>query len=138
MRFGRVKRVLIAGGPRVGKTELAKKYAEAYGITNIRCTDDVIHKYGWSRASLEVATWFYDVGPWIIEGTVVVRALRRWLLHTSMNDRCADEIVYLHSPVVQVTKDQHRMLIGCNTIWSEIVGEVRARGFQIGSLANAS
>lgn len=133
-----VKRVIIAGGPLVGKTTLARKYAKAYNIENVRCTDSVIHQFGWSRASLEVAAWFYDTGPWIVEGTIAVRALRRWLLHTPMTERCADEIVYLHTPMASVTKDQQRMVLGCNTIWSEIVGELRARGFQIGNLANAS
>lgn len=129
-----MRRVLIAGGPRTGKTTLAKQLATMYQIPEVRCTDDIIRTREWSQASLEVASWLHDDLPYVIEGTVVVRALRRWLLHTRMSDRCADFIFYGSTPFVPVTKDQQRMISGCNTIWNEIRGELATRGIRILSI----
>jgi len=60
-------RILVAGGPRTGKTSFAEELGKGLNL-GVRHTDDLIGAYAWSAASSEVATWLEEPGPWIIEG----------------------------------------------------------------------
>ena len=91
------ERVLIVGGPGVGKTTLANEERERLGLGHFMCTDTRkqadrtgrLHPKAlyapasldgqWSELSQWVAdTWLNVRGPWVIEGVAVVRALRKW------------------------------------------------------------
>ena len=131
------ERLVIAGGPRTGKTTLAASCAEYAGV-DPRCTDPLMD-LGWSEASAAVATWFDAEGPWIVEGVSTVRALRKWLAAHPEGKPC-DRVILLREVVVDPAelKPGHRsMAKGVETVWSEIVGELRARGVEIEMPAKA-
>ena len=119
-------RILIAGGPRTGKTTLAKTLAQELGIPALHADDAI--PLGWSESSAEVARWIALPGPWIIEGVSVPRALRKWLdAHPHAR---TDEIHcrWLSTPYGALTDGQRAMSKGVQTVWREILPEVYRRG----------
>ncbi len=121
-------RVLVVGGPRTGKTTLAVHIA-AQTNSPVHHTDDLIGSFDWSSASEVAATWFSQPGPWVIEGVAVVRAVRKWL---ATNDgKPADRVVLLQQPKVARNGGQRAMAKGHDTVWDEVVGELRTRGVEI-------
>jgi adenylate kinase family enzyme len=117
------RRIVIGGGPRVGKTTLADEID-----ASARHADDVIDM-GWSAASAEVARWMTDPGPWVIEGTATVRALRKAL--ASSSDAPCDTLIWLREPRVPRQPEQEPMAAQCETFLAEIRGELVARGVEI-------
>jgi hypothetical protein len=117
-------RILIAGGPRTGKTTLST----SLGIARVRHTDDVMD-LGWSEASAEVATWFDEPGPWVIEGVAVPRALRKWL--AANEGKPCDVVCWLEHPVEPQSKGQAVMAAGCAKVWSEVADALHERGVNI-------
>lgn len=121
-------RILITGGPKTGKTTLAKQLAvENAGI--LLHTDDFI-PLGWSTASEETALWMGKYGPFIIEGVAVPRALRKWLA-SNPTGTPADKVIFLGKPWVALSPGQLAMTKGLVTVWKEIVGELVARGVEL-------
>ena len=118
-------RILVAGGPRVGKTWVADRIGAELGIP-VRHTDDLIGTHGWSEASEEVARWMDEPGPWVIEGVAVVRALRKWL-RAHPAGRPADLVYRGWSRRIPTTLKQDAMGDGARTVWEEIVAELWGR-----------
>ena len=123
------QRIVIAGGPRCGKTTYAAELARPSGLTVLH-TDDLIGTRDWSEASTQVALWFQRSGPWIIEGVSAVRALRKWLQMYSFGKPC-DLVVYMPTPFVGLDGGQRSMQKGCDKVWGEIVGALVVRGVKI-------
>lgn len=119
-------RIVIIGGPKVGKTTTADR---DYDPALVKHTDDTV-KMGWSEASTHVATWLDEPGPWVIEGVAAVRALRKWLASHSTGKPC-DEVRVLTKPRVPRSPGQMAMAASHSTIWSEVRGELRRRGVTI-------
>lgn len=117
-------RLIIVGGPRTGKTTLARYL----GVGELYSTDDLIGALDWSAAWAEVAEWIHRPGPWTIEGVASVRALRKWLRQYQGDIRPAEAILYLSTPVCQQSEGQQRMARSCMTIWREIRDELVRRG----------
>ena len=122
-------RICIAGVPRGGKTTLANR-AVRTGQFRVGHTDDLIGSLSWSEASAEVATWLDWVGPWVIEGVAVPRALRKWLA-ANQRGSPADVLIFLSRPQLTLSEGQARMATGCQTVLSEIEDALRARGTTI-------
>jgi len=123
-------RILIAGGPRTGKTTEGLKLARALGC-RLRSTDDLIPE-GWSASSLIASKWFDLPGPWVIEGVAVVRALRKWLtLHPDGERIPADLLLWHAVPFRELSEGQDRLAKGCITVMNSIVPELRARGLNV-------
>jgi hypothetical protein len=122
-------RILIAGGPRTGKTTFAAQLSDASGAP-VRHTDDLVGKLDWSAASAEVATWFDEPGPWIVEGVAVGRALRKWLA-AHPEGTPADTIYWALNAKVACTPGQISMAKGCLTVWTEVLPQLTARGVQV-------
>jgi predicted ATPase len=114
-------RIVLAGGPRTGKTTLAA----ALGLPVLH-TDDLIDR-GWVAAGKVAATWLDRPGPWIIEGVTAPRALRRWLRRHRRGAPC-DVIVFLRRPQVPRTPGQEAMAKGCATIYEQIRARLLRRG----------
>jgi adenylate kinase family enzyme len=122
------ERVVITGGPRVGKSTLAfnmmqEKQCSLYG------TDSLVRSHDWSAASEEASFWFDRPGPWIIEGVAVPRALRKWLeRHRKDSSPPCEVLMFGQSPKVQLLPGQISMAKGVVTVLGEIRAELRRRG----------
>jgi hypothetical protein len=152
------ERVIIIGGPRRGKSTLADRMARAAGCRH-HCGDPIskvkdvqpgvfylpegIPISGDDGAAQWVAdNWFSQKGPWVCEGWVMARALRRWLAATNMEPvaqrrrggydvrlqapKPADRIIVLSGPAwVEASKGQEAMHKAVMTVWSQIAGMFR-------------
>lgn len=118
-------RLVIGGGPRTGKTTLARNQ----GLI-VKHTDDVMHM-GWSEASDEVSHWF-DVASyaWCIEGVAVARALRKWLARNPKGTPC-DKIIWCRTTFVPTTPQQDAMAKGCEKVFEEICYRLEKRGVEV-------
>ena len=122
-------RVLITGGPRCGKSTLALTTALDLEVSEVQSTDTT-KDMPWSEASALVATWFDQAGPWVIEGVVVPRALRKWLASHPTGKPC-DRLIFLGRALQPLTVGQASMFKGVITVLAEVVGELRDRGVEI-------
>lgn len=121
------ERILIIGGPRVGKTTLATQLGEKLGMP-VLSTDSLIGLLAWSDASAEVARWL-DRESFLIEGITVVRAIRKWLAANEAGLPC--DVLYVgETPRVERTQGQITMAKAFRTIWSEVAPELERRGLR--------
>lgn len=124
LQAARYDRLIIAGGPGVGKTTLSAKLArDGLAVHN----SDDLRNIGWSEASLKASLWFDASGPWLCEGVAMPRALRKWLARTPAGAP-ADAFLWLAHPVEERSRGQHVMALGCATVWAEIRPELVKRG----------
>ena len=66
----------------------------------------------------------------MVEGVAVPRAIRKWLARNP-EGKPVDRVVWLGSPRLELSKGQTTMAKGCNTVWQQILPELRARGVEI-------
>lgn len=127
-----LSKVLIAGGPSVGKTTLAKKLQASglLGDINTYHTDDLIGLTTWSGVSEQVSTWFDRPGPWIIEGVAVPRALRKWLL-ANPTGKPADVVYWSSTAYIPLLGGKAAMTKGVLTVWKQIEEDLIERGVKI-------
>lgn len=107
-------RTLIIGGPGTGKTTLAASMGE------YRSSDEVMH-LGWSESSAEVANWFNEPGPWVIEGVAVPRALRKWMQANPGMPPPVDRVIYLQTVHRRLSPQAKAMGKGVNTVLNQIM-----------------
>lgn len=127
-----MSRIGIVGGPRTGKSTLARQLAAGGPIL---CTDPrglvkdvesgveyVPNTHAdWSAASLYVAEVFLSrPGPWILDGVGLARALRKWRGLFPGQPPPLERLVYLTVPVRELTEGQRRMTLGVKTVLAEI------------------
>ena len=123
-RVTRDLRIVIAGGPRTGKTTLAKTFGAI-----VKHTDDLID-LGWIPSGRAAAAWLDLPGPWVIEGVTAPRALRRWLKAHRRGKPC-DVVLVLERAKVPRNTGQEAMAKGCAKIMAEIAPALRRRGVRI-------
>lgn len=126
-----MSRILIAGGPRTGKTTLAAKLSKQLGIP-VKHTDDLIGIVDWSGASLKVAGWMSMRGPWIIEGVAAGRAIRKFMA-AYPSTKPADRILWSNTAHVPRDYGQEAMAKGCETVWSEVLPALKRLGIHVES-----
>lgn len=68
---------------------------------------------------------------WIIEGTTVVRALRKWMDRMPPNAKPADVVYWGEVPYVALDSNQTKFGAGIATIWKQINQQLVARGVEI-------
>ena len=101
------QRIAIAGGPRTGKTTLSTRVTDRPVVHG----DDFI-ALGWSQASEALAAQVNaSVGPLVVEGVQVPRALRKGM--------AVDVVIWLERPYVTQTPEQAIMAKGCRTVFDE-------------------
>lgn len=116
-------RILIAGGPKCGKTT----FAATLGLA-VRHTDDLIGTMSWSDVSDHVASrWMMLPGEWCIEGVAVARAIRKWL-DANANGKPADRVYHMPEAKIELDARQEGMRKSCLTVFNEIRPELMARG----------
>lgn len=130
-------RIVIAGGPRTGKTTLSAQLGRKLG-TPVYHTDDLLssapvgalkRRDNWSGQSDEVARWFDRPGSWIIEGVTVPRALRKWL--AANKGLPCDKVIWLKTAKASRNKGQETMASGCDSVFQAILPVLRIRGVEV-------
>lgn len=96
-------RTLITGWPKAGKSTLAAELASQRGITPI-ATDSLMNTHEWSEASEAISYWFDEPAPWIIEGVVIPRALRKWHHRHPNQQPPFDELIIMPTPKLEGMK----------------------------------
>lgn len=122
-------KIIIAGLPLTNQLALAKQLSEKYDVP-IKSTDSLIDR-NWSEASEQVAHWINEDGPYIIEGSVVFRGLRKFL--KLYPEKRMDDIsiaLLTHTDSLYSTK-QLAFAKAQRTIWEQIAMELRDRGVKI-------
>lgn len=133
------RRIIIIGGPHVGKSTLSEKLRDELGIETLRCSHDLedlfpaSRKESWSEQSDHASKWFDESGDWIIEGVQMARALRKWLKANPGVPLDAD-IVTLSKPFDNLIKGQQSMTAGVHTVFREIESELVRRGARVHKL----
>ena len=122
-------RLVIAGGPRAGKTTLSQRVKALDPERAVHGSDELMGME-WSASSEFASHWFDAPGKWVCEGVVMPRALRKWLARNH-SGAPVDLIVWINDPVVARSRGQHVMALGCATVWNEIRAELERRGQQI-------
>lgn len=144
-----MSRICITGGPKTGKTTLTGRLFESHETCRglhcpridgslrdgHRCgepchTDDLIGSHDWSEASQAVSEWFDAPGPWIIEGVVVSRALRKWRDQHPGQAPPVDRVIFLYMPYEPLSKGQNAMAKGVATVHEEIESWLRQHGIR--------
>ncbi len=119
------RKVLILGGPKTGKS------TRAQGMGTPVLNTDHLRDRGWGEDSAEVAQWMNKPGSWVIEGTAVVRGLRKWMTQNPDARLDGVEIVALNRPYGMRSEGQERMAKGCDTIWGQIRADAVRRGARV-------
>lgn len=125
--MGEATRIIVAGGPKTGKTTLATRLAKSLSVAP-RCTDEAMD-LGWSESSAAVATWF-AAEEFVIEGVACARALRKWLAANPDGKPC-DKLYMLTIPHAELTNGQSAMAKGIATVFAEIQWQLIDRGVEI-------
>jgi len=123
------RRVIIAGGPRSGKTILGARASERYGLP-LRSTDSLIESTTWGDDSARVAEWFDELGDWIIEGPATARALRKWIRRNEGKTLNAT-VVWMPTAKAARTKGQASMARGVETVWRQVRPQLEQMGVTI-------
>ena len=124
------RRVVVAGGPKAGKTFTAAALGLRLGVP-VRGTDELVHRgLDWSAVSEEAAEWIATPGEWVVEGVATVRALRKWV-QAGAPLREGVAVVWLPSAVVGRTERQEAMARGAETVWREVFPELVALGVTV-------
>lgn len=122
-------RTVIVGGPKTGKTTLA-----------VRMGGEVIHTdifalggADFSAQSEAAATLLGREGDWTMEGVTAVRALRKWMEENP--GKPCDDVICLSVPHENLSPGQRSLGRGCDTVFLEILPELRRRGVEISGSA---
>ena len=121
------KRILVAGGPGVGKTALARKIAAQTGLPLLHADEELWH-LGDDGAQEKLVALF-ERPAWIIEGGVVVSALQRWLReHEADASVPVDTVFWGSHPRRELSPDEELLLRAIGRVWKMTMPIVTARG----------
>lgn len=117
-------RIVIAGGPKAGKTTLAGKLKQ--GPAPIVHTDDWRHE-AWTDVPDRILEHLQELGgSWVLEGVQALRVLRRALDQGA--DLGVDRVVYIRGSHEKLTPRQSAMAKGVHTQWVGLKPRLRESG----------
>lgn len=113
----------------MGKTTLSRELQASIG-TVLYCDDAL--DLDWSAQSQAIADILGDARrcDWVIEGVPVVRGLRKWLRSHSTGKPC-DTLYWSNTARCERSRGQETLAVGCQTVYDEILPELRRRGVEI-------
>lgn len=121
-------KLCIIGPPHSGKTTLADRLSLERNV-HVFHTDDLMHQH-WSDASERASHYFDEPGEWIIDGTMAIRALRKWL-ERNPEARPDFQVLYLTALAAPYTSaGQDVMAKGIETVYAEIVPRLLRQGIK--------
>jgi len=120
-------RIAIAGVPRAGKTWYARLLQQQTGYPIVHGDDFIA--MGWSEASAEIARRLVSPGPYIVEGVVVIRGLRKALDFGP--ERPCDVLHWLGDPRETLRAAQSNMGVQDAKRLAEIESELLRRGVRL-------
>jgi hypothetical protein len=121
-------RIVITGGPRRGKSTVARKLA-----TDGRRYHhgEELKRYGLGpEGSQKASEWLDEPGRFVCENVIMARALRKWMARNPTG-KPADIVVNLQHAVADTIPGQDRMAVGCETTFREILPELLRRGVRV-------
>lgn len=117
-------RIVIAGGPRTGKSTLFRSMALDYAMAV--GTDDFMDRQ-WADVPDAVIDVLQKHDEWLLEGVNAARVLRRWI-----RDRDdfpgIDVCYYLTKPMTTRTKAHESMSKAIETVWRDVLPRLVADG----------
>jgi hypothetical protein len=120
-------RVVIAGGPRTGKSTLFRKLSLHFDCAV--GTDDYMG-LEWSAVPDAVIGVLEKHEDWIVEGVQAARVLRRWA-RDRKNMPHIDVVYYLTEPMAQQTNAHRAMAKSIATVWKDVAPRLIADGTRI-------
>lgn len=119
--------ILIAGPPHSDAGRMAWQLAREHGIRNelVRPTDELVGVLPWSEDSAEVARWLEEPGPWVIWGSIVPRAIRKWM-RAHPTGLPAGRIIWVRPTVDELSP----LAKGVATVWNEVLPQLIERGLR--------
>lgn len=120
-------RTIICGGPRSGKTLLARSGRFPGAVHE---TDSLIGIYSWGKDSEEVCNWMSMRGPWIIEGTTCARALRKWP-EMRAEPLPIEIVVFILGHNQPLTSGQESMRKGILTVFRDVLPELQRQNIPV-------
>ncbi|HEY3496018.1 MAG TPA: hypothetical protein VGK73_15075 [Polyangiaceae bacterium] len=130
--------MVIAGGPRSGKSHLAQallrdgqRLHDGEELVDRPEWAGLDQEAKWSAGSLLASEWLDEPGPWICENVAMARALRKWLLRNPTGGLPADLFIQLDTQAADRVPGQQRMAVGCLSVWNQIEPELIRRGAKI-------
>ena len=121
-------RIAITGGPGVGKSTFALDLSSLTGA-DVKHGDRVMD-LGWHESSAAVSHWFDAEGPFIVEGVVVPRALRKWL-DTHPEGKPVDVLLFRSETFKTLNQGQTTMGKGVKSVLKDIFPELIRRGVKV-------
>lgn len=136
-------RIVVVGGPRSGKSTYARRWRSSGvptlcgdPLSTVKEPEDGVEYLPEGipfagddgAAAWIVAHWFPRPGPWVAEGHVMARALRR-----AADRRVCDRVVVFDVPHPQamVTPRQLSMGKGVQTVWETVRREIERQGVEV-------
>lgn len=121
-------KIVIAGGPRTGKSSFARKLNEKLNIPIIS-TDNYI-ACGWSEAPHKIIEDIIDLPDYILEGVNSGRTIRK-LVEKDIKLEF-DKVYYLEQPMVEYDKKgQAALNKGCKTVWLDVIPSLDDAGIEV-------
>lgn len=135
-------RTIIVGGPRCGKSTIARAY-RAQGIPTfcgdprslVKEPEDGVtylpEGLTWRKDHDEgsqyvIDHWFTMPGPWLLEGQNMARALRKWVRQGRIAMPCDRIIVLQHArPECTLLPGQAAMGKAVQTVWTQVSHQFR-------------
>ncbi len=119
--------ILIAGPPHSDAGRLAWQLSREHGIRNelVRPTEELVGVLPWGEDSAEVVRWLEEPGPWIVWGSVVPRAIRKWM-RSHPAGLPAQRIIWVRPTVDELAP----IAKGVQTVWQEVLPQLIERGLR--------